>query len=91
MLVRWKLELVLFLFIYMLFKLVSMLGIDFDVFYCGESFGEGFLLIMILLWDIKVFKDNVIGWYIGGWVYGDVFDIGCGFGDNVIYFVRNGY
>jgi len=30
-------------------------------------------------------KDNVIAWQEGGWVHGDVLDIGCGLGDNAIY------
>jgi cyclopropane fatty-acyl-phospholipid synthase-like methyltransferase len=33
----------------------------------------------------------MIAWHKGGWVHGDVLDIGCGLGDNVVYPAENGY
>ena len=64
---------------------------DFDALYRGESPGEGIPPMTAPPWDLKAPKENVIGWQAGGWVHGDVLDIGCGLGDNAIYLAKNGY
>jgi cyclopropane fatty-acyl-phospholipid synthase-like methyltransferase len=33
----------------------------------------------------------VISWVAGGWVHGDVLDIGCGLGDNAVYLAKSGF
>jgi SAM-dependent methyltransferase len=63
---------------------------DFDALYRGESPGDG-MAPMAPPWDTKQPNANVVAWQTGGWVRGDVLDVGCGLGDNAIYLAMNGY
>jgi len=65
--------------------------LDFDALYRGESPAEGFPAVATPPWDTKAPKENVIAWQEGGWVHGDVLDIGCGLGDNAIYLAKSGH
>jgi SAM-dependent methyltransferase len=64
---------------------------DFDALYRGESPGEGVPAMATPPWDTKAPKENVIAWQEGGWVHGDVLDIGCGLGDNAVYLAQQGF
>jgi SAM-dependent methyltransferase len=65
--------------------------IDFDALYRGESPGAGMPAMSTPPWDTKAPNENVIAWHTGGWIHGDVLDIGCGLGDNAVYLAKNGY
>jgi len=64
---------------------------DFDALYRGDSPAEGIPPMTTPPWDTKAPKESVVAWHSGGWVHGDVLDIGCGLGDNAVYLARQGY
>lgn len=64
---------------------------DFDALYRGESPGEGIPAMTTPPWDTKAPKESVVAWLSGGWIHGDVLDIGCGLGDNAIYLAQHGF
>ena len=64
---------------------------DFDALYRGESPGDGMAPMSTPPWDTKAPNENVIAWQTGGWVHGDVLDIGCGLGDNAVYLAKSGH
>src|ERR1700760_3909234 len=64
---------------------------DFDALYRGESPGEGIAPAATPPWDTKAPSESVIAWQAGGYVHGDVLDIGCGLGDNAVYLAKIGH
>lgn len=65
--------------------------LDFDALYRGESPAEGLPAMATPPWDTKAPKETVVAWQEGGWVRGDVLDVGCGLGDNAIYLAQHGH
>src|SRR5690349_3915438 len=64
---------------------------DFEALYRGESPGEGMAAMVTPPWDTKAPNENVVAWQTGGWVHGDVLDVGCGLGDNAVYLAKSGH
>jgi hypothetical protein len=64
---------------------------DYEALYRGESRGEGIAPMTTPPWDTKAPNANVIAWQTGGWIHGNVLDIGCGLGDNAVYLANSEY
>jgi SAM-dependent methyltransferase len=65
--------------------------LDFDALYRGECPAEGLSPVATPPWDTNAPKENVIAWQEGGWIRGEILDIGCGLGDNAIYLAKCGH
>jgi SAM-dependent methyltransferase len=64
---------------------------DYEALYRGESPGEGIAPMTTPPWDNNAPSESVVAWQSGGWIHGDVLDIGCGLGDNAVHLAKNGH